>query len=131
MNTQKQLETESQTLSFRQDGITIGQIVFREISHITLAANDLLQISGISDHNNSLILSGIEPKRFLENLTTERKRSPNQALLSHCLGLTQFALAEEFMGIENGKALIRFRKVSMHWKEVLSKPLPLKLQAFI
>lgn len=84
--------------------------MFTEVNQASYSPDNQLSITGLTTAGEPSTLKNLHITKALQDLGTERKKWPNAGILSKCIGLIQFALAEASGDLKSNKALVQFQE---------------------
>ncbi|GAB5527238.1 MAG: hypothetical protein Roseis2KO_51100 [Roseivirga sp.] len=109
MSDSELLQPQQQGIQYTADGLSIGQDVFQSIEKVVWHEGRL-NITGTDAQANLKTLSGLSIFETTSQLETQRKRFPNAAIISKCLGLAQLSLGEAALAENHSSAATRFQE---------------------
>lgn len=109
MSDSELLQPRKQNVQHTADGLSLGQDAFQSIQKVVWHEGKL-NVTGTDAQGNLKTLSGLNIYESTSQLEAQRKRFPNVAIISKCLGLAQLSIGEAALAKNKPNATTYFQE---------------------
>lgn len=93
MSNSELLQPQKPGIQYTEDGLSIGKEIFQTVQK-AIWHKGTLNITGRDQQDNTKTITGLDIDQSMGDLEAQRRRFPNAAILSKCLGLAQLSIGE-------------------------------------